>query len=102
MLGEGRLLADFEKQVIGMKPGESRTFELTFPEDYHGKEVAGKDARFDVTLKQVAEPVLPEVDAEFAKALGIADGDMAKMRADVRRNLEREVRRRRERASRIR
>ena len=94
VLGEGRLLADFEKQVIGMKTGESREFELTFPEDYHGKEVAGKVARFNVSLKQVTEPVLPEVDAEFAKALGIADGDIAKMRADVSANLEREVRRR--------
>jgi trigger factor len=94
VLGEGRLLADFEKQVIGMKTGESREFELTFPEDYHGKEVAGKVARFNVSLKQVTEPVLPEVNSEFAKALGIADGDIAKMRADVRANLEREVRRR--------
>ena len=73
---------------------KSREFELTFPEDYHGKEVAGKVARFNVSLKQVTEPVLPEVDAEFAKALGIADGDIAKMRADVSANLEREVRRR--------
>ena len=94
VLGEGRLLAAFEQQVIGMKTGESREFELTFPEDYHGKEVAGKVARFNVSLKQVTEPVLPVVDAEFAKALGIADGDIAKMRADVSANLEREVRRR--------
>jgi trigger factor len=94
VLGEGRLLADFEKQIVGMHAGESRAFELTFPEDYHGKEMAGKAARFDVSLKQVAEPVLPEVNAEFAKALGIADGDVAKMRVDVNANLEREVRRR--------
>jgi trigger factor len=96
VLGEGRLLADFEQQVGGMQPGESRSFELTFPEDYHGKEVAGKTARFEVTLKEVREPHLPEVNAEFAKALGVADGDVAKMRADVKANLEREVRRRSE------
>jgi trigger factor len=77
-----------------MRAGETQSFELTFPEDYHGKEVAGKTARFEVTLKQVAEPVLPEVGAEFAQALGIPDGDVAKMRADVKANLEREVRRR--------
>jgi trigger factor len=94
VLGTGRLLADFEKQVVGVATGETRTFELAFPEDYHGKEVAGKTARFEVTLKQVAEPVLPEVDGEFARALGIADGDVAKMRVDVKANLEREVRRR--------
>jgi trigger factor len=94
VLGEGRLLPDFERQMLGMRPGETRTFEVAFPEDYHGKDVAGKTARFEVMLKQLREPHLPEVDAQFAKALGIADGDIAKMRADVQGNLEREVRRR--------
>jgi trigger factor len=96
ILGEGRLLAGFEERVLGLRPGESRTFELTFPEDYHGKEVAGKTANFHVTVKRVAEPVVPEANADFAKALGIADGDLDKMRADVKGNLEREVRRRRD------
>jgi trigger factor len=96
ILGEGRLLAGFEEQVLGLRAGESRTFELTFPEDYHGKEVAGKTASFDVTVKRVAEPVIPEANADFAKQLGIADGDLDKMRADVKGNLEREVRRRRD------
>jgi trigger factor len=96
VLGEGRLLAGFEEQALGLRPGESRTFELTFPEDYHGKEVAGKTANFHVTVKRVAEPVVPEANADFAKALGIADGDLDKMRADVKGNLEREVRRRRD------
>jgi len=94
VLGEGRLLADFEKAVVGLRAGESRTFELTFPEDYHGKDVAGKTASFSVTVKQVETPHLPEVDAEFAKQLGIGDGDIAKMRVDIKANLEREVRRR--------
>jgi len=76
VLGEGRLLADFEKAVVGLRAGESRTFELTFPEDYHGKDVAGKTASFSVTVKQVETPHLPEVDAEFAKQLGIGDGDI--------------------------
>jgi len=96
VLGEGRLLADFEKHVIGMTAGEQRSFELTFPEDYHGKDVAGKTARFEVTVRQVAQPHLPAVDADFAKALGVADGDVAQMRSDIRANLEREVRRRTE------
>lgn len=94
ILGEGRLLSDFEKAVRGMRAGESRTFELTFPEDYHGKDVAGKTASFAVTVKQVEAPSLPEVDAEFAKQLGVADGEIGKMRADIKANLEREVRRR--------
>jgi trigger factor len=94
VLGEGRLLADFEKAVVGLRAGESRTFELTFPEDYHGKDMAGKTASFAVSVKRVEEPHLPQVDAEFAKQLGIADGDIAKMRADIKANLEREVRRR--------
>ena len=94
VLGEGRLLADFESQIIGLSSGQQRSFELTFPEDYHGKEVAGKIARFEITVKRVAAPHLPEVDAEFAKSLGVEDGDVAKMRADVLANLEREVKRR--------
>jgi trigger factor len=91
VLGENRMLPDFEAQVIGLKSGESRSFDLRFPDDYHGKEVAGKTAQFEVTVGEVAAPRLPEVDAEFAKALGVETGDIATMRAEVRQNLEREV-----------
>jgi trigger factor len=91
VIGEGRMLPDFEAQLAGMKAGESKTFDLHFPDDYHGKDVAGKTAKFEITLNQVAAPVLPQVDAEFAKSLGVADGDLAKMRSDIRGNLEREV-----------
>jgi trigger factor len=91
ILGEGRLLPDFEKQLLDMKAGDVKTFELRFPDDYHGKEVAGKTAVFEVTVSEVAAPRLPELNAEFAKALGIPDGDLAKLRAEVRANLEREV-----------
>jgi len=91
VLGEGRLLPDFEGGVTGMKPGETKAFDVNFPADYHGREVAGKTARFEVTLGQVAAPRLPEVDAAFAKSLGIADGDLTRMRAEIRANLEREV-----------
>jgi trigger factor len=91
ILGEGRLLPDFEEQLAGMKTGESKAFDVRFPDDYHGKEVAGKTAHFDVTVSEIAAPRLPPVDAEFARSLGVADGDLAKMRTEVHANLEREV-----------
>jgi len=91
VLGEGRMLPEFEAATLGLKVGESKTFPLAFPEDYHGKDVAGKTADFTITLKQLEWAHLPEVDAEFAKSLGIEDGDADKMRADIKVNLEREV-----------
>ncbi len=94
MLGNGQLLADFEKHLIDMKAGETREFGLRFPDTYHGKEVAGKNVRFTVQLKEVREPHVPEADAEFAKSLGVSDGDLSKMRTEVKANLEREVKRR--------
>ena len=94
LLGEGRLLKDFEAQVVDMKTGEGKAFELRFPEDYHSKELAGKTATFDIKLKQVEEARLPAIDAEFAKSLGVADGNLDTMRKDVEANLQREVKRR--------
>ncbi len=91
VLGEGRLLPDFESNLLGARSGAEKAFDLRFPDDYHGKEVAGKTARFQVTVKEVAAPHLPEVNSDFAKSLGVADGDLAKMRAEIRANLEREV-----------
>ena len=91
VLGDGRLVPDFEANVVGVGAGESKTFDVRFPDDYHGREVAGKTARFEVTVKEVAAPVLPAVDAQFAKGLGVADGEIAKMRAEIRANVEREV-----------
>lgn len=90
-LGEGRMLPEFEAATIGLKVGESKTFPLSFPADYHGKDVAGKTAEFKITLKKVEWAHLPEVNADFAKSLGIPDGDMAKMREDIKKNLSREV-----------
>jgi trigger factor len=90
-LGEGRMLAEFESAARGMGAGETKTFPLKFPDDYHGKEVAGKQASFTVKLAKVEEPKLPELDAAFAKSLGVADGDVAKMKGEVRGNVEREV-----------
>ena len=94
VIGEGRMLKDFEDNLVGLSAGESRGFDMTFPADYSAAHLAGKTVHFDVTMKEVQEPKLPEVDAEFAKALGIADGDVAKLRAEVKANLEREVKRR--------
>ena len=92
VLGEGRMLPEFEAATIGLKVGEAKTFPLAFPEDYHGKDVAGKTAEFTITLKQLEWAHLPEVDAEFAQSLGIEDGAIEKMRDDIKVNLEREVR----------
>ena len=91
VVGEGQMLKEFEEAVRGMKLGESRTFPLAFPADYHGKDVAGKQADFLVTLKKIEASHLPEVDDGFAKSLGIADGTVDALRADIRKNLEREV-----------
>jgi trigger factor len=91
VLGENRMLPEFEAATIGLKVGEAKTFPLAFPEDYHGKDVAGKTAEFTITLKKLEWAHLPAVDAEFAKTLGMEDGDLDKMRADIKVNLEREV-----------
>lgn len=90
VLGEGRMLKDFEEALAGMKEGEQKTFPITFPQDY-AEEVKGKTADFTVTVNQVAEPKLPEVDAEFAKALGVEDGDVERLRREVRQNIDKEV-----------
>jgi len=91
MVGEGQMLKEFDESVRGMKTGESKTFPLAFPADYHGKDVAGKTADFMVTVKKIEASNLPEVTEAFAKSLGIAEGTVEALRADVRRNLEREV-----------
>lgn len=94
VLGEGRMLPDFENGIAGLKAGESRTFDLTFPADYQVGELAGKQVSFEVALKGVEAPQLPAVDADFAKSLGIEDGDVARMRAEIRSNLESELKKR--------
>ncbi len=91
VLGEGRLLKDFEEPLAGMESGQSKTIEVTFPADYHGKEVAGKTAVFTVKVNGVEAAKLPEVDSEFARSLGVADGDIEKMRDEIHANLEREA-----------
>jgi len=93
-LGERRMLPEFESAARGLNSGEAKAFDLKFPDDYAGKAVAGKTAAFSLAVTRVEEPRLPALDAEFAKRLGVADGDLEKMRVDVRANVEREVRKR--------
>lgn len=91
LVGDGQMLKEFEDAVRGMKAGESKTFPLAFPADYQGKEVAGKAADFMVTVKKIEAAHLPEVNEALSKSLGIADATVEGLRADIRKNLEREV-----------
>ncbi|MBK5964276.1 trigger factor [Thiocystis minor] len=93
-LGASRMIPGFEEALIGASVGEQRTLDLTFPEDYQAAHLAGKPVRFEVTLDAVTEPTLPAVDAEFAKAFGVEDGDLDRFLADVRANMERELKER--------
>lgn len=90
-VGGGMMLPDFEAALEGVTAGQEKTFDVKFPDDYHAKDLAGNLVQFTVTVKQVEQPQLPAVDADFARALGVKDGDTAKMRDEVKANLEREV-----------
>jgi trigger factor len=94
VLGGGRMLPEFENAIVNMKAGETKSFDTTFPEDYHGKNVAGKLVNFTITLRAVEAPRLPELDGDFAIALGVQDGDVSKLKDEIRDNLRREVERR--------
>lgn len=93
-VGGGRMLPDFEAAIEGLAPAAQKTFDVKFPEDYNVAELNGQTVQFDVSVRAVLGPVLPELDADFAKALGVADGDLVKMRNEVKANLEREVKKR--------
>ena len=94
VLGAGRMLPDFENALVGSKAGETKAFDMTFPDDYHGKDVAGKQVTFTLTVHAVEAPHLPAVDAEFVKSMGVADGDVEKFRQEIRENVGREAQRR--------
>jgi len=94
ILGEGRTLKDFEGNLMGMKAGETKTFDVAFPEDYFAKELAGKTATFEATVKSVHESHLPEVDDAFAQSMGVHEGGVAKLREEIATNLQRESKRR--------
>ncbi|WP_445116576.1 trigger factor [Acinetobacter sp. WZC-1] len=92
VLGSGRMIPGFEDGIIGMKKGEEKVIDVTFPEDYQAENLAGKQAQFNIKVKQVEKPKLPEIDAEFLQIFGIAEEEgVDKLKADVRKNMEREV-----------
>lgn len=91
ILGGGKFLKDFENSLIGMKAGNHKSFDVVFPQEYHGKDVAGKTVTFEVKMNGLEAPILPSVDAEFAKSLGVPDGDLKKLREGIKKDLEREV-----------
>ena len=92
-LGEGRMLPEFESAVIGLEAEETTAFTMTFPADYHGKEVAGKQAHFSLLVKQVAEPNIPSLDSRFAAEFGVKSGRVEDLRAEVEGNLKLELKR---------
>ncbi|WP_342721879.1 trigger factor [Thiocapsa roseopersicina] len=93
-LGSGRMIPGFEDGLIGACAGDQRTLDLVFPDPYQAEHLAGKPVRFEVTVETVEESVLPEVDATFVEVFGVADGDIARFRQDVRQNMEREMKQR--------
>lgn len=88
ILGEERLIPGFEANVVGLKPGETKAFDITFPEDYPEETLKGQQARFEVELKELREKILPEADDEFARSLG-SFADLAALKAEVKARLER-------------
>lgn len=92
-IGEGRMLPEFESAIAGMHAGETKTFPLTFPADYHGKDVAGKTAQFTLTVNEVAQADVPPLDSAFATAFGMKSGRVEDLRAEVESNLKLELKR---------
>lgn len=90
-LGQGRMIPGFEDEIIGMKAGEEKTIKVTFPEDYHAENLKGKEAEFDIVAKKVEEQVLPEIDDEFVALFGVKEGGVDALKAEVRKNMEREL-----------
>lgn len=91
VLGQGRMIEGFESGLIGAKTGEERTIDVTFPEQYHAEELAGKQVQFAISVHQVEAQKLPELDADFARSMGLEDGSMEKLRDEVRANMQREL-----------
>lgn len=90
-IGKGQLIAGFEDGLVGLKEGDEKTLDLTFPESYQKEDLAGKPVKFAVTVKKVEESVLPPVDAELAKKMGIEDGDLDKFKEEISNNMQREL-----------
>ena len=96
VLGSGAMIPGFEDQLLGVNGGEEKTIEVKFPDDYHASELAGKTADFRIKVHEVKEPVTPELDEEMVKSFGIEDGNVDTLRADIRKNMERELQQRKE------
>ena len=94
VLGEPNRIAAFDDELVGGEVGTSKKFEITYPKDHHPAQLAGQAVGYEVTFNSVAEPILPKIDAEFAKSLGVDDGDIKKMRAEIKLSLEQEVEKR--------
>jgi trigger factor len=90
-IGDGRMLKEFEDQLVGVISDEKKSISLKFPENYRSAELAGKDAVFNVQVKTISEPVLPEVDDELVKAYGVKTGGVDQFRKDVHANMEKEL-----------
>ncbi len=90
-IGKGRMIKGFEEGLVGLKVNDEKTLDLKFPEEYHAKDLAGKDVQFEIKVTKVEAAKLPEIDEEFAKKMGVADGSIDKMRADVKDNMQREL-----------
>ncbi|KGD84481.1 trigger factor [Pantoea sp. BS_4] len=90
-MGQGRMIPGFEEGVVGHKAGETFTIDVKFPDDYHAENLKGKDAKFEIVLKKVETRELPELTEEFIKRFGVEDGSVAGLRAEVRKNMEREL-----------
>src|SRR5690606_20160279 len=91
LVGAGQVIADFDKALEGVAPGETKTAKVQFPKDYSRESLAGKKAEFEITVHRVEEKVLPEVDEEFAKAFGVEEGGVDALRVEVRANMQREL-----------
>lgn len=92
VLGSKRMITGFEEQLVGAKAGDELTINVTFPADYQAENLAGKEAQFKINVKKVVKATLPELDTEFLTAFGVTDGNVEQFRADVRKNMERELR----------
>ncbi|MBL4822899.1 MAG: trigger factor [Colwellia sp.] len=90
-LGAGRMIPGFEQEIIGMKSGEEKTIKVTFPDDYHAENLKGKEAEFDIVVHKTEGSVLPEIDEEFAKLFGVEEGGVDALRAEVSKNMTREL-----------
>ncbi len=91
VLGSGAMIPGFEEGLIGVTAGETRTIDVTFPEEYHAEALKGKEAQFEITVHEVAEPLLPEINEEFAKNFGVEDGSVETFKNELKANMEREM-----------